>query len=323
MGDMKFKKDATRIMKRYEGNPILHVDDFPGIGQIYNPSVVKYKDEFIMLVSVVDYAAEGGGTDVGQTRIARSKDGIHFELSDENFIKVPDVEPFNLTKHYIDNRITKIDDTYYIVTPVMMKGDYLAPVGMLGKTTDFKDYEAMAIITAPRNRGCSIFPEKINGMYYKLDRPYDYPSSCSGEIWISESPDLIHWGNYRPVLKQGYNFWNTVKIGPTPAIKTEKGWLEIVHGVANTAGGTYYYIGAILLDLNEPWKVIGKTSSYLMMPEKDYELHGNSDNTVFPCCPYADFETDTLYLYYGAADRAIGLATGSISQIVEACIEGI
>ena len=252
MSDMKFKRDATRIMKRYEGNPILHVDDYPGVGQIYNPSVVKYNDEYIMLVSVVDYAAEGGGTDVGQTRIARSKDGHHFELSDKNFIKMPDKEPFNLTKHFIDNRITKIDDTYYIVTPVMMKNDHLAPVGMLGKTKDFESYEAMGIITAPRNRGASIFPEKINGMYYKLDRPYDYPSSSSGEIWISESPDLIHWGNFRPVLHQGYKFWNTVKIGPTPPIKTEKGWLEIIHGVANTAGGTYYYVGAILLDLNEP-----------------------------------------------------------------------
>lgn len=82
-------------------------------------------------------------------------------------------------------------------------------------------------------------------------------------------------------------------------------------------------MGAILLDLNEPWKIIVKTSSYLMMPEKEYELHGNSDNTVFPCCPMADHETDMLYLYYGAADRAIGLATGSISEIVNACTEEI
>lgn len=322
MSDMKFKKDATKILTRHE-KPIMHVDEYPGIAQLYNPSVVKYNDEFIMLVSVVDYAADGEGTDVGQTRIARSKDGIHFELSDKNFIKMPDKEPFNLAKHFIDNRITKIDDTYYIVTPVMMKGGWLAPVGMLGKTTDFESYEAISIITAPRNRGASIFPEKINGMYYKLDRPYDYPSASSGEIWISESPDLIHWGNFRPVLHQGYKFWNTVKIGPTPAIKTDKGWLDIIHGVASTACGTYYYIGAILLDLNEPWKVIGKTSSYLLMPEKEYELHGNSDNSVFPCCPYADHETDTLYLYYGAADRAIGLATGKISEIVDACLEGI
>ena len=122
----------------------------------------------------------------------------------------------------------------------------------------------------------------------------------------------------------GEQWWETQRIGGgTPPIKTDKGWLEIIHGVSNTAGGTYYYVGAILLDLNEPWKVIGKTSSYLMMPEKEYELHGNSDNTVFPCCPMADYENDLLYLYYGGADRAIGLATGSISEIVEACIEGI
>lgn len=323
MSDMKFKRDATHILKRYKDNPILHVDDYPGVGQLYNPSVVKYNGEFIMLVSVVDYAAEGGGTDVGQTRIARSKDGIHFQLSDRNFIKMPDREPFNLTKHFIDNRITKIENVYYIITSVMMKNDFLAPVGMLGKTEDFESYEAIGIITAPRNRGASLFPEMIHGMYYKLDRPYDYPSSSSGEIWISESPDLMHWGNFRPVLHQGYKFWNTVKIGPTPPIKTEKGWLEIMHGCAATAGGTYYYIGAILLDLHEPWKIIGKTSSYLLMPEKGYELHGNSDNTVFPCCPMADYETDTLYLYYGAADRAIGLATGSLSEIVKACIEEI
>lgn len=323
MSDMKFKRDATHILKRYKDNPILHVDDYPGVGQLYNPSVVKYNGEFIMLVSVVDYAAEGGGTDVGQTRMARSKDGIHFQLSDRNFIKMPDREPFNLTKHFIDNRITKIENVYYIITPVMMKNDFLAPVGMLGKTEDFESYEAIGIITAPRNRGASLFPEMIHGMYYKLDRPYDYPSSSSGEIWISESPDLMHWGNFRPVLHQGYKFWNTVKIGPTPPIKTEKGWLEIMHGCAATAGGTYYYIGAILLDLHEPWKIIGKTSSYLLMPEKGYELHGNSDNTVFPCCPMADYETDTLYLYYGAADRAIGLATGSLSEIVKACIEEI
>ena len=81
-----------------------------------------------MLVYVVDYAAEGGGTDVGETRIAHSKDGVNFTLSDKKFIKMPDKQPFNLTKHYIDNRISKIDDTYYIVIPAMMKGGYLAPV---------------------------------------------------------------------------------------------------------------------------------------------------------------------------------------------------
>jgi len=317
------KRDATKIMTRHEANPILHVNDFPGVGQLYNPAVVKYKDEFIMLVSVVDYRAPGAGTDVGQTRLARSRDGISFTLSDENFIKVPDKYPFNMLKHFIDNRITKIGDVYYILTPVMMEEGFLSPVGLLGKTTDFESYEPIDLITLPRNRGASLFPEKINGKYYKLDRPYDYPSDCSGEIWLSDSENLTHWGGFKPVLKQGYKFWNTVKIGPTPPIKTEKGWLEIIHGVSHTAGGMYYYIGAILLDLEQPWLVKGKTSSYLLMPETEYERHGNSDNTVFPCCPYGDVDNDILYLYYGAADRAICLAAGSLSEVVEACIDEI
>jgi predicted GH43/DUF377 family glycosyl hydrolase len=90
------KRDATRILKRYEGNPILDVKDFPGVAQLYNPSPVMYGDETILLISVVDHAATRGyGRDVGQTRIARSKDGLHFTLSDEDFIKIDDSEYLN------------------------------------------------------------------------------------------------------------------------------------------------------------------------------------------------------------------------------------
>ncbi len=167
-----------------------------------------------------------------------------------------------------------------------------------------------------------MFPEKIGGVYYKLDRPGGGAGS-GGDIWISSSPDLIHWGNFRPVLAAGYRFWNTQKIGPTPPIKTDRGWLDMIHGVCRPAGGTYYYIGAILLDQEEPWKVIGKTNSYLMMPEEPWEQHGNCDNTIFPCGAIADYENDRIRLYYGACDQSICLATGSLSQTVEACLLGI
>ena len=130
------------------------------------PNRWAYGDETIILVSVVEHAGQHGvGRDVGQTRIARSKDSIHFELSDEDFIKVPaDWHEADIYHHFIDNCMTKIGDTYYIVTPAMVKG-YLSPVGMLGKTKDFKTYKAMDIITAPKNRGASLFSEKINGKY--------------------------------------------------------------------------------------------------------------------------------------------------------------
>jgi len=315
-------KDATKIFVRHNNNPILHVKDFEGIAQIYNPSPIMYGDETILLVSVVEHAAtKGYGRDVGQTRLARSKDGINFVLGDKNFIDVQSEGlPWDLYHHFIDNRITKIDDTYYIITPVMVHG-FDSPVGMLGKTKDFVTYERIEIITAPKNRGASLFPEKINGKYYKLDRPGGGDGS-NGDIWISASEDLVHWGEFKPVLAAGYRFWNVEKMGPTPPIKTDKGWLDIIHGVFSPAGGTYYYLGAMLLDLDEPWKVIGKTNSYILAPEMPYERHGNCDNTIFACGAIADYNKDQIRLYYGACDNYICLATGGLNELVDACLKG-
>ena len=316
-------RDATTILKRHPKNPLIHVKDYPGIAQLYNPAPVQFGDETILLVSVVEHAATRGyGRDVGQTRIARSGDGIHFVLEQGNFIDIQATgKPWELYHHFIDNRITKIDDWYYIITPVMVYG-YDSPVGMLGRTRDFKAYERIDVITQPRNRGASLFPEKINGMYWKLDRPGGGDGG-NGDIWISSSPDLMHWGGFKPVLAANYRFWNVQKIGPTPPIKTKKGWLDIIHGVFTPAGGTYYYIAAMLLDLEEPWKVIGKTNSYLLGPEMDYERHGNCDNTVFPCGAIANYENDELRIYYGACDNYICLASGSLEEVVEACLNGI
>ncbi len=319
------KKDATKILTRYEANPIIKPEDYPGVAQFYNPSPVMYGEETILLVSVTEYASKARNTgrcgDIhGQTRIARSRDGIHFTVEEENFIKIPEdfcySERFN---HYIDNRVTKIEDTYYIVTPAMIMG-FTSPCAMLGKTMDFKAYEFIDIIGGPITRGTSLFPEKINGSYYKLDRPG--AGRNLADIWISASPDLLHWGEFKPVQSADYSMWNWKKIGPTPPVKTPEGWLVIVHGVTETLARRYS-LGAILLDLEEPWKVIGKTMSPLLSPEKEYELFGNAPNCVFACGVIDDVEKDELRLYYGAADERICLATGSLSEIVDACIEGI
>ncbi|MEM8875333.1 MAG: glycoside hydrolase family 130 protein [Planctomycetota bacterium] len=315
---------TTDLFQRVADKPVLNVADYPGVAQLYNPAPAKIGDEFILLVSVVDHVTDEPGRDVGQTRVARSKDGVNFELSNGNFIPHDSTaEPYALFHHYIDNRVTPLEGWHYIVTPVMIRG-WESPVGVLGRTKDFSpgSYERLGVITQPKNRGASLFPEKINGKYHKLDRPGGGVGS-NGEIWMSSSPDLLHWGDYRPVLQPNYKFWNMNKMGPTPPIRTDAGWLEIVHGVFIPAGGACYYVGAVLLDLDEPWKVIGKTQSYLMCPQLPWERSGNCDNVVFPCGVLPDYEKDELRLYYGAADMNVGLAIAKLSDVVDACVRGL
>ncbi len=313
-------QDATRIFQRHPANPLLRPADYPGIAQLFNPAPVHFENKILLLVSVVPFRAEG--VDGGETRLAESTDGIHFKLSDRPFITLPDRFPFDtINRHLIDNRVTKIDDTYYIVTPVM-NDRFDGPSAVLGKTRDFKSYEVVDIISQPRNRGASLFPEKIGGKYFKIDRPGGGPNTyCT--MWLSSSPDLIHWGSFRPLLAPGYKFWNSGRLGPTPPIKTDRGWLVIIHGQWAPVGGKQYYIGAILLDLHDPSKIIGRTSSYLLAPEMDYERHGVCSNTVFPCGALANKAQDELMLYYGGADTCVCLATGSLSATIEACLREI
>jgi predicted GH43/DUF377 family glycosyl hydrolase len=317
----RLPKDATRLLTRHPANPLLKVSDYPGIAQLYNPSPVRFGDKILLLVSVITFRG-GNGIDSGETRLAESADGVHFRLADEPFVTLPARPPFDrINRHLIDSRVTRIDDTYYIVTPVM-SDQYDGPCAVLGRTKDFKSYEAMDIISHPRNRGASLFPEKIGGLYYKIDRPGGGPNSyCT--MWISSSPDLIHWGRFRPLLHPGYKFWNANRVGPTPPIRTDRGWLVIVHGQWGPPGGKQYYIGAILLDLHDPSVIVGKTGSYLLAPQMDYEMHGNCDNTVFPCGALADHAKDELWLYYGGADSCVCLATGSLSAVVDACVREI
>lgn len=309
-------KDLRKILQRHPANPILDPDDFQGIRQLFNPSPVKYGDEIIMLVSVQPY-----NTTSGETRVARSKDGINFVLDDKPFINLDENQyPYNIVNsHIIDNRVTLIEDTYYILTPVSA-GRFSGPATILGKTKDFKKYEVVNIMALPQNRGVSLFPEKINGKYYRLDRPGAGDKCICGPVWLGSSPDLIHWGDFLPVIAP-FSLWNWTKLGPTPPIKTDKGWLVIIHGVGTSCAGPRYCIGAVLLDLNEPWKIIGQTQSPLLSPEMDYELSGIVNNVVFPCGAIAYPETDEFKLYYGAADTRICLASGLLSEIVDACIK--
>ena len=303
------------VLKRHLENPIIKPMDFPGAAAIFNPGQTMYNEKTLLLVSILHKSNYYNGKPGATTHVAESADGIHFDINPEPFLQIPDIEPYNnLDLHPIDTRITKIDDTYYILHPGCSSWRTL---GILGKAKDFKKYEYMDIVSMPHNRGSSLFPEKINGEYVRLDRP---GGGDFGDIWISYSKDLIYWGRHRPLLKP-YNYWNITKVGPTPPIKTEKGWLEIIHGVQIIPyHNAIYSLGAIMLDLEDPSRVIGKTESFILTPEEPYELAGRVPNTIFTTGAIADHNKDIIRIYYGAADTCIGLATGSLSKLLDLCL---
>ena len=135
-----------------------------------------------------------------------------------------------------------------------------------------------------------LFPEKINGLYARLDRPYrvaPHDFHYIGNIWISYSPDLVFWGKHRPLLKPGFSHWCGTKIGPTPPIRTKEGWLVLIHGVIENCAGHRYGIGAML----STWKILklsAETYSSILEPYEPYEFNGIVPNVVFTCGAIAD-----------------------------------
>lgn len=308
-------------LERDARNPILTPADFPGADVVFNCGQVQAGNETILFVSVIHRSGHYRGIKGATTHVARSRDGIRFEIDPVPFLQKPETYPLSEIDHHpIDTRVTPIDGWYYIVHPGCGPWGTLA---ILGRTKDFGSYEFIDIISLPDNRGVSLFPEKIGADYIRLDRPYRVAPNehhTDGNIWIARSPDLVHWGHFRPLLRPGFSSWAVTKIGPTPPIRTDRGWLTIIHGVSQSCAGYRYALGAMLLDLEDPARVIGLTRSYILAPEMQYERLGSVPNVVFACGAIADEGEDRIRVYYGGADTCICLATGSLSGLVDACL---
>lgn len=320
MAQVKLKSMLTRS----EHNPLFDPADFPyyAADQIFNPGQVMTPDgRTILLLSVISRNEK-----YARCHVAESTDGIHFEIDPEPIFKVDEAKPFGtLDYHPIDCRVTYFaeDKCYYIMRPGNSGWGCCA---FLYRTKDFKTVEPLEIIALPHNRVPCLFPAKINGEYVRLDRPYSvgapYEKSFA-HLWISRSPDLIHWGRFRPLLQRDFMPWNNLKIGPTVPIWTEKGWLEIIHGVQNTFAGWRYSLGAMLLDLDNPEKILGVMKRYILTPETPYERQGVIPEVVFATGALADLKTRELKVYYGGADTTVNLATGNLDEIIDGCIKGI
>ena len=298
------------IMWRHEGNPIINWNPTRKSARIFNSAVMPYGDKFVGIFR----ADHKDGKP--QLHLGWSNDALTWEIEDEE-IHWKDEEGNDYEGHYAyDPRLVKIEDTYYIVWCTDFGGG--ATLG-LGMTKDFKTFTRLENPFIPFNRNGVFFPKKINDKYMLMSRPSDSGHTPFGDIFLSESPDLVHWGKHRKIMsKGGSGWWQSVKIGSGAVpIETSEGWLLFYHGVTGTCNGLVYSMGVALLDLENPSKVLYRSKDYILTPEKSYETTGFVPNVIFPCATLQDAETGRIAVYYGAADTYVGVAYTQIDEIVE------
>ena len=333
---------AMQLIRRDAENPILRpkTENFWEDLCVLNPGIVYREecDDFVMI-----YRAGGNEYNhIIRGGIAVSKDGVHFErLSDAPVFDA------DLTREdaggFEDPRISKIDGVYFITYASRFKtvGRYFDPneyseqymaevrpevypafarinhtVSYLAMTHDFKTFKRLGRITDSRydDRDVFLFPERVNGKYVRISRPkFGDGRVKMPSVWITFSDDLIEWGEPE-LLMTGAEWWETARIGgAAPPIKTESGWLMLYHGVAEK--DSYYRVGAVLLDLNDPRKILARTKDYIMEAETPYEVNGFYNGCVFPTS--AVLRGDDILIYYGCADRFVGLARAKCSELLE------
>lgn len=301
---------SSQVLWRYSKNPVIPRDLIPCANSIFNSAVIPFGKAFAGVYRVDDR------TRAMRIHNGRSRDGFHFEIDPEPIqwiCKDPEIGKF--IEAY-DPRVVRIEGRYYVTWCNNYHG---YTIGM-GYTDDFKKFYQMENSFLPFNRNGVLFPRKINGKYLMLSRPSDTGHTPFGDIFLSQSPDLVHWGCHRHVMspKGGKLTWQCTKIGagPTP-IETTEGWLLIYHGVLTSCNGFVYNMGAALLDIDQPWKVLYRTKPYLLNPRMIYECVGDVPNVVFPCAALSDADTGRIAIYYGCADTVTGLAFCRVDELID------
>lgn len=256
---------------------------------------------------VIQFCGKSYLTTLSHLRLVCSDDGIHFSEPDQPAILTGKgaLETFGIE----DCRITRIEGTFYLTYTAV--SEHGVGVGMMS-TCNWKDFERHGMIFPPHNKDCALFEEKLGNAYYALNRPSGVDIG-GNYIWLSQSPDLLHWGNHRCLLTTRKGKWDEQRIGAGASpIRTEKGWLEIYHGADRN---NRYCLGAFLSDLNDPSKVLARSESPIMEPVMDYEQTGFFGNVVFTNGHLVD--GDQVTIYYGASDEHICGARFSLQKILD------
>jgi predicted GH43/DUF377 family glycosyl hydrolase len=294
---------------RYDKNPILKKEDVQfKVNSIFNPGGVKFNDKYLLVCRVE--MPNGRSSFLN----AWSEDGCNFKVDSKPSLTPEDHgEFFKFVEWGIeDPRIVQIENKFYLTYTGYSR---FMPLVILAETVDFKNYKIIGPVTEPSNKDCSLFPEKVDGYYWKVDRP---SAEKRRDIWISRSKDLVHWGGYEVLAEPLSGTWENDKIGgSTPPIKTDEGWLMLYHGVRGFGISYLYKVGVMLLDLEKPWIVKARSKEPILSPEENYERIGDVGNVVFTNGWIPD--NGEVKIYYSGADINICLATTTIESLLECC----
>ncbi len=319
---------SSPLVKRHPANPILSAGDVPYPATlVFNAGFCKFQGRYVCVFRN-DVCGPEAPQRVQQTNLglAFSDDGVRWTVTERPCFELATEE---IHRAY-DPRLTVLEGRCYMCFAADTRHGIR---GGIAVTDDFETWEILSL-ALPDNRNLVLFPQTIDGMYARLERPM--PIYGRGpenfDIWYSDSPDLRYWGNAELVLGSEQVPWVNNKIGPgAPPVKTDYGWLALIHGVdkddARTGWGwsrtwtKRYSAGLVLLDLHQPWRVVGMARGPILVPERPhaYETTGGyRDYVVFPGGMILEPDGE-VKIYYGAADTVECLATAHVNDLLGLC----
>ncbi len=319
-------------MIRHGHNPILTRADIPSVGHltvdvsaVFNPGAVRWGGRVVLLLRVQTRGRET------VLMVATSEDGVRFDVQPEVVTIRGLDEVGERIYHVYDPRLTAIGDDVFMVFAA--DTDAGCRLG-IARTRDFDAFELVSFDRSGDVRNGVLFPEKFAGRFARLERPNraELPGGVTtgSQIVLATSDDLVTWRVERPVMAGRWHYWDEFIGSGPPPIRTAHGWLHVYHGVAtHLAGANIYQAGAVLLDGDDPARVIARTRNNILEPRELYEHVGQVPNVVFPSGMVVD-EADAsgvaaddarVSLYYGAADTVVALATTTVGALVRACRE--
>jgi len=298
------------LFRRAPGNPIITTEDVPyRVNTVFNPGATMVAGKTLLLLRVEDRRG------LSHFTCAQSSDGTNDWRVDDHPAMVPSPLDHPEERWGIeDPRITFVpeEDRWFVAYTAYSEG---GPLVALAATEDFRSFERLGAIFPPDDKDAALFPVRFAGRWAMLHRPMPV-SSGSADIWISFSGDLRHWGDHTMLIpaRRGA-WWDCGKVGLSPPpLRTDRGWLLMYHGVRTTAAGTLYRLGLALLDLEDPGRVLRRSSEWVFGPQEDYERSGDVGNVVFPCGWV--MAGDEVRLYYGAADTCVAVASASLTELL-------